>query len=361
MKKSLVAITAPTGAEQFSAFMRALSEPAQVPVILPKPAATDGIRVPDCADFAVATSGTTGKPKLYFRTRASWQDFLPVQNRAFGIGGDTVCFLHGSLSFTGNLNIAFQLHCAGAQAVFADSLRAESWAAVIRDRQVNTLYLIPDKLLHLCRTGAVFPQVRTIVCGSQLISQKLHALIKASFPNASVFLYYGTSEVSYVAYKRLPDAVTDDDERCVGTVFDGVQVSISSERHILVTSPSLVCGASAPYDTGDIGYFEGGRLYFAGRSDDVLSMSGEKINKATLIRRLLSVDGIEECDIAQERRTESGREYLVAHIAGARLPRSIPADLFADIPSPLAPKAYVRHRRLPRTASGKIALPAATP
>ena len=88
----------------------ACTHTGRVPVILPPdnrhpPVLSSGIAIPDHACMGVLTSGTTGIPRLWFRSFESWYDFFPVQNQIFGISEDTRMFVHGSLAFTGNLNL----------------------------------------------------------------------------------------------------------------------------------------------------------------------------------------------------------------------------------------------------------------
>lgn len=356
----LLPIRAERPAEELRRFLADLGR--SVPLICAKtgekPAAPRTI--PPDADFAVCTSGTTARPKVHFRTLKSWTGFFPIQNEAFGVTGRTRLFLHGTFSFTGNLNIALQAAHTGARVFSSESMNAGGWKRAIAENGVNALYLVPSKLAHLCKTGAVFGGVETIISGSDLIPKELCPLIARSFPNARLFLYYGSSEASYISFREI-DARAPGAEalNCVGTPFKTVDVSVSEDGRILVRSDCLVCGKAPPLDTGDRGFLKDGKLFFLGRSDDLLNISGEKIEKSVLAERLRSVPGIEECDITVK---ESGaRTHIVAHIAGGRLPSAIDPAVFRGIPSVLVPKEYVRYRRLPRNGGGKVCVGNAPP
>ncbi|MCQ2359608.1 MAG: hypothetical protein MJ055_06055, partial [Phascolarctobacterium sp.] len=65
-----------------------------VPAILPPDVkkeniAVENIVVPQEACMAVMTSGTTGTPKVLFRTFESWSEFFPVQDEILHINEDT--------------------------------------------------------------------------------------------------------------------------------------------------------------------------------------------------------------------------------------------------------------------------------
>jgi long-chain acyl-CoA synthetase len=260
---SVIKITATNPADQLKeAFTLAGS---YVPFIVPENLKDEQIELSHKnADFAVATSGTTfGKSKYYFRTIKSWADFFPEQNELFGINENTKIFVQGSMCFTGNFNMMAGVAAAGAMAVGSISLRSDRWASQIKKYNVDTIYLVPNKLLHLCKDKYVFENIKTVICGSQLISIDDYHKIHKSFPNAKIILYYGSSEVSYVSYTILNEPPTSNN--CVGKVFKGVSAEIGENGHIIVNTPYHVCGVTNPIDTGDVGYIKNGLLYFSHR------------------------------------------------------------------------------------------------
>ncbi|MCI7577519.1 MAG: AMP-binding protein [Spirochaetia bacterium] len=326
-----------------------------IPIIAPRKlddSIIEAVEIPKEADFAVASSGTTGKPKLYFRTKRSWTDFFPEQDELFSINSSSRIFIHGSLAFTGNLNIAYEAVENGAFLHCESSFRAQVWAEEILKNRIDTIYLIPDKLLHLVRHGGKFENIRTIICGSQFISEKLFEMTRLCFPNAKIILYYGSSEVNYVSYNVLNEKPAH--ENCVGKIFDSIKVKFSPEGNILVDSPFSVCGISGYYDTKDKGYLKDGLLYLNGRSDDQLNILGEKINACEIKKRLLQVSNIEECEISVEEK--NSKKIVVAHISGKDLPSSLPNSVFDGISPVFIPQKYIHYEKLPRNESGKICL-----
>lgn len=326
-----------------------------IPMIAPKrfdDSILETIEIPEEADFAVASSGTTGRPKLYFRTKKSWTGFFPEQDELFQINSDSRIFIHGSLAFTGNLNIAYEAIEAKAFLHCSSSMRAEVWTDEILKNKIDTIYMIPDKLLHLAKLGEKFENIKTIICGSQFIGEKLFDMTRASFPNAKIILYYGASETNYVSYKIITEKPVE--ENCVGKIFDSIKVKITTEGNILVNSPFSVCGISGYYDTKDKGYLKDGLLYLNGRSDDQLNILGEKINAYEIKKRICQVPQIEECEITVEEK--NAKKIIVAHISGKDLPSSLPNSIFDGISPAFIPKKYVHYEKLPRNESGKVCL-----
>ena len=75
----------------------ALSGTSHIPVIVPadmkyvpESLITEGIPAGAC--MGVLTSGSTGQPKLWFRTLDSWASFFPTQNAIFGMTAQTRLF-----------------------------------------------------------------------------------------------------------------------------------------------------------------------------------------------------------------------------------------------------------------------------
>lgn len=358
--KELFIIQNKTPQEQFTLFFSQLEQSSSlIPLIIPDTFDVSAIKdcsVPQEAEFAVSSSGTTGKPKLYFRTLKSWKDFFPVQNSVFAISPNSRIFISGSLSFTGNLNIAAQAYFTKSFLHISSSLKPQIWAQEIKQKQIDTIYMIPDKLLHLAKTKEKFDKIKTIICGSQFINREQYEKIQDTFPAAQIFLYYGTSETSYISYKKITSA-ENLDPGSTGKIFETVHVKISEEGHILVKSPWTVCGICSDdeyFDTKDTGFLKDGQLYLTGRSDDVINIHGEKINSAKIVQALLSVPDILECAVTTEE--INSVMSVTAHIAGPHLPEKIPMTAFESIPPVFIPKKYVKYEELPKNESGKISL-----
>lgn len=107
------------------------------------------IEVPENACMAVSTSGTTGAPKIYFRTYESWAGYFPVQNEIFEVKQDSRLFMQGSLAFTGNPNLYMAQFYAGATVIAENAFLPKRWGERMRIWQADSIYLIPSKLMLL--------------------------------------------------------------------------------------------------------------------------------------------------------------------------------------------------------------------
>ena len=134
----------------------ALSGTSHIPVIVPadmkyvpESLITEGLPAGAC--MGVLTSGSTGQPKLWFRTLDSWASFFPTQNAIFGMTAQTRLFAHGSLAFTGNLNLYLSLLSLGASIITASHVNPFVWCREIELHHADALYLIPSKLRLLAK------------------------------------------------------------------------------------------------------------------------------------------------------------------------------------------------------------------
>lgn len=284
-----------------------------IPVIVPSDAMElpETSYIPENACMAVMTSGTTGVPKLLYRTYKSWAGFFPVQNKIFGIDKESVLFTHGSLAFTGNLNLYMAQFYAGGTIAAENKFNPKRWAYVIKKENVNAIYLIPSKLMLLPPAiKEINRNVKSIISGSQSLGASDAIKLKEVFPMAEITLYYGASELSYITYVKDKDMATD--KNLIGRPFPGVKVSVNN-GNIYVDSPYHAEGIECPYSVSDKGYMDKyGCLYFEGRSDDIVLIHGRKISLIHIENELESLEEVHEAAAIPV--IENGKRVIAAFI-----------------------------------------------
>ncbi|MCD7825958.1 MAG: AMP-binding protein [Clostridiaceae bacterium] len=319
--------------------------------------------VPAQACNGVMTSGSAGVPKILFRSYASWADYFPVQNRIFGIDRESVLFAHGSLAFTGNLNLYLAQIYAGGTIVAQNDFQPKRWPQIIREHQVNSIYLIPSKLLLLPKlVREPDLRVHTILSGSQSMGRQDAVRLKGCFPEAKVILYYGASELNYITY--VTDADMTDKRNLVGKPFPGVSITVK-DRAIYVDTRYHVEGITCPYTLSDMGYLDqDGNLYFEGRSDDIVNRKGRKVSTLRIANCLEELPQIREAAVVLSDRE---RQFLTAVVEWEKAADGREASeiceirdeaLFAALRGKLAkfemPNRIYAVRQLPHNDSGKI-------
>ena len=327
-----------------------------VPVIATKDSKNQKFTVddiPPTACMGVMTSGsTTGKSKLFWRSYDSWADFFPVQNKIFGIDGDSVIFCQGSLAFTGNLNIYLSVLSVGGAIVCTEKFLPKYWLDLIEIYKVNAMYLIPMKLMLLTRffTGQNHT-VKHIITGSQSMDRQDAFKLKCIYPQTEIILYYGASELNYITYIKDTEMTTD--RTLVGRVFPNVEIAVKNEE-IFVKTPYHVEGVILPFSLKDKGYMDNkGILHFLGRKDDICNINGLKISAGKVEQALMKVLSINEVAVTVLRKNECS--ILTAFIAGEKKysRQKIIQLLKVYLADFEIPKQFIYVKSLPKNESGK--------
>lgn len=307
--------------------------------------------------MAVSTSGTTGTPKIYFRTFESWAGYFPIQNKIFRVQENSRIFMQGSLAFTGNLNLYLAQFYAGATVIAENVFLPKKWAERIRTQHVDGIYLIPSKLMLLLEViKEEIPDVEMIVSGSQSMGKQEAAGIKRVFPNTKILLYYGASELNYITY--VTDENMTEERNLIGKPFPKVEVFLQNGE-IYVNTAYHVKEVTCPYSLSDSGYQdEDGNFYFAGRKDDILCIRGRKVSSVKVENALEQLPEIKEAAVVAESRNEGGEQHLAAYIVLREGAGYQEQKVYERIRQFLAhyemPRRLYLIERLPRNESGKV-------
>ena len=310
-------------------------------------------QIPPKACMGVMTSGSTGKSKLLWRDYHSWADFFPEQNRVFGVDESTSIFCQGSLAFTGNLNIYMGVLAAGGTLIVTEKFRPRHWLELIHQYDVNTIYLIPSKLLLLPKfMSEPNEQIRYIISGSQTMGRQEADKLLGAFPTAEITLYYGASELNYITY--IKDKDMTEDRTVIGKPFAGVEITIRQEE-IFINTPYHVEDISMPFSLKDRGYVdEQGLLHFLGRTDDICNVNGRKVSSVKVTNALTELPGIVEAAVLSKHVGDA--DVLVAFVAATASfsKQELVKLLRESLEDYELPKQFVFLESLPRNESGKI-------
>lgn len=310
-------------------------------------------QIPPKACMGVMTSGSTGKSKLLWRDYHSWADFFPEQNRIFGVDEATVIFCQGSLAFTGNLNIYMGVLAAGGTLIVTEKFRPRHWLQLMEQYAVNTIYLIPSKLMLLPKFMNVpNEQLRHIISGSQTMGRQEADKLLAFFPKAEITLYYGASELNYITY--IKDKDMTDDRTVIGQPFAGVGISINNEE-IFIDTPYHVENITLPFSLKDRGYVdERGWLHFLGRTDDICNVNGRKVSSVKVTTALTDIEGVVEAAVLSRHIADA--DVLVAFVASTTsyTKQELVKRLRERLEDYELPKQFIFLEQLPRNESGKI-------
>lgn len=306
--------------------------------------------------MAVMTSGTTGIPKIYFRSYESWADFFPVQNKIFGVTEESRMFMQGSLAFTGNLNLYLAQFYAGGMVIAQEEFQPKKWENILEKERANGIYLIPSKLMLLPKVmKKANENMETILSGSQSLGKEDACELRKVFPKSHITLYYGASELNYITYVTQEDMTQD--KNLIGKPFPGVEVKVKEEE-LYINTPWHVEGITMPYTLHDHGKRDkDGRFYFLGRKDDILNIRGRKVSATKVENGFLQIKEVEE--VAVISREYKGERFLEAFVVAKegfleRYEKKWHNELKKSLASYEMPRWVHQVEKLPKNDSGKV-------
>jgi long-chain acyl-CoA synthetase len=328
------------------------------------------------------TSGTTSVPKAFTRSRHSWRTSFDASIEFFGLRPDDVTLAPGPLAASLNLYALAECLYAGTEFHTLESFDVGDVHAAITYDGVTRLVLVPTMLRLLSErglTGGVDATgVRTIICaGSKLDSRTIEAARRWA-PNATIYEYYGASELSFVSGAGLPAGELDAGGTGIGHAFPGVEVRILDDDgsvlpdratgNISVRSAMVSNGylwgddnqALHSFDgwftVRDQGYLDGGVLHILGRRGDMIVTSGKNVYPHEVELALASVPGVAAA-IAAGMPDDMRGQRVVAGVVpshGGISATQLKAALEDTLPRDKRPVQYFALTELPITDRGKV-------
>ncbi|MGG6380977.1 class I adenylate-forming enzyme family protein [Paenarthrobacter sp. NEAU-H11] len=339
--------------------------------------------VPEGTFLIGLTSGTTSVPKAFTRSRRSWQESFDASIEFFGLRQDDVTLAPGPLAASLNLYALAECLYAGSEFQTLESFDVGDVHTAIAHDRVTRLVLVPTMLRMLSErglTGCVDASgVRTIICaGSKLDARTLEAARRWA-PNATIFEYYGASELSFVSGAGLParqPAVHGGTG--IGRPFPGVDVRILDDAgmplpdgdagNICVRSPMVSNGYlwgddgralksfGGWFTVGDQGYLAEGELHILGRRADMILTAGRNVYPHEVELALSAVPGVSAAVAAGMPDDLRGQRVVAGVVPshGAVTATQLRAGLEELLARDKRPLQYYLLAELPATDRGKV-------
>lgn len=265
------------------------------------------------------TSGTTSVPKAFTRSRKSWVLSFEASMAFFGLDPMDKTMAPGPLASSLNLYALSECLYAGSEFHTLESFDVGDVHGAITYDGITRLVLVPTMLRLLSERGLSggvdASGVRSIICaGSKLDARTLEAARRWA-PNATLFEYYGASELSFVSGLGLaPGQIPSPGGSGIGRPFPGVEVLIMDDDggilpdgvdgNICVRSGLVSNGYLWGDDgqalrrfgdwftVGDQGYLTDGELHILGRRSDMIITSGKNVYPHEVELALASLPGV---------------------------------------------------------------------
>ncbi|WP_192349526.1 polyketide synthase [Algoriphagus sp. Y33] len=349
--------------------------------------------------YILYTSGSTGKPKGVcvphdgIINLINWQE----KNSASRPGMKTLQFTR--LTFDISVQEIFSTLCSGGtlQIVDAEVLRDYSaLVQVLNEQKIQRLFLpfvVLQGIANESENSSVYPEYlqEVMTCGEQLKSTRAVRALFSKMKKAKLFNQYGPTECTCIVTQlELPnDPVRWDDLPSIGKAIDGVESLILDSELNVITEPNVegelyfsgVCIAEGylnkpeltlksffpltlkdgttrmVYKTGDLGYYTGdGEIFFMGRIDDQVKISGFRIETGEIEAVAAALPGVAQVAVIVGE-YEDGQKYLSLYYVspeGKVQEQKMIAFLRERLPGYMIPAGCVRKDSFPQTSNGKI-------
>ncbi len=360
---------------------------------------------PDSTFLLGLSSGTSGLPKAFTRSRESWRASFVHSVDYFGLAEGCITLAPGPMAASMNLYALGEAIHSGTTFVALPSFSPDAALAAIMHHAVTRLVLVPSVLGLLARRGLESGRgpgsLTSIVCAGSALPDTILEQARRWAPNARIDFYYGASELGFVAATRgtePADAAPRTDSTTVeswgapaaGRAFPGAELAVLGPTGALlgleeigsvyVRSPyvsngyawgddglSFSAATSGNQDAvqrsgqwftvHDQGYLRGdGVLHLVGRAQDMVITSGSNVYPQQVEQALEGhpADGtVVVTGIADPIR---GQRLVAGLVAG-----TLPMDDFlracreraARLPAHQRPTLYFALSRSPLSAGGK--------
>jgi long-chain acyl-CoA synthetase len=298
--------------------------------------------------YLPTTSGSSGRPKVLVRSRASWL-------RSFEALGpvDGPVLIAGPLSSSLYSFGALHALWCGAELRCRPRLLAEDARAAV------SLHVVPAMLTELLGELERAPgpcALRTVVCGGAYVGDELRARFTRLLPDAELVEYYGSAEHSLIAIRRGGAEL-----RAVPGVELDVRDGVLWIRSALAFDGYLRAGvldrAADWTSVGDrVELSASGVLTVRGRDSAMISSGGRLIAAEEVEAVLRGVPGVADVLVTGTPHPRFGA--LVTAVVESDAPpalRELRATARAALDPGKRPRRWLVTKALPRTAAGKPA------
>jgi len=330
----------------------------------------------DCTVLLVATSGTTGTPKLVELTTGNLYASAASTSWRLGVLPTDRWHCVLPMAHVGGLAPVYRAVLYGTTVVVEDAgdgFDATDTLRAMRDGGATCVSLVPATLRRLLDASdgpdaPAFPDLRFVLLGGAAAPESL--LERAADRGVPIAPTYGTTEAASGIATARPEEAREEpgtvgaplmfaDVTVVGE--DGVERDPGDPGELVVRGPAIASGyygdrvatgrafSSEGFHTGDVGYRDrAGRLWVLNRLDDRITTGGETVDPGEVAGAIRSHPDVADAAVLGIPDAEFGErvaalvepdgqpptaDALDAHLrerlAGFKLPRTV---AFGDLP-----------------------------
>ena len=310
------------------------------------------------AQVVVATSGTSGPPKL---VEHSWDSLLAAARLAEQWHGLGWILLYDATRWAG-IQVWMQALLTGGRVIVPASREADTVLRAIVDEQATVLPATPTLLRRMLApvdsTLLAKARIERITLGGEAADGLLLDQARAAFPAAKITQVYATTELGEVF--RVSDGRPGFPANWLGRALPGgARLSARRDGELLVQ----LSRDTAEISTGDVVERRGDRYEFTGRRSDVIVVGGTKVFPRRVEEVLRGVSGVADARVygmpsAITGELVAAETVLTDPLPQGSTPESVRAAALAACRSGLEPQSVPRIldivKRIATNPAGKV-------
>ncbi|MFC2949357.1 AMP-binding protein [Virgibacillus sediminis] len=320
------------------------------------------------------TSGSTGEPKAFVRSHASWVETFRCNQVDLQMTQDIQVLIPGSFVNSTFLYGALSTLYLGGTVHLLKKFSPERLMKVLEQQLISHIYVVPTMLQALADGGYKGEQDCTFISTGAKWLSSLKSEMRQRFPNAAFCEFYGSSELSYITF--LKDEEQDEYGDSVGRPFHNVEVSIRrdngqeakpGEEGVLYVRSRMVFDGyinnPEATDTVFAGEWatvhdiarqdENGFVYILGRKNDMILYGGMNIYPQEIEKVLKNIPGVEEAVVLGVEDDYWG-EKVAACIQGDVTVRELKSYCLEHLSTYKIPRIWRKLENFPQTSGGKV-------
>lgn len=246
--------------------------------------------------WLLATSGTTGTPKLIGHTLAS---ITRSVKRDTAKGADFVWGLLYDPSRFAGLQVVLQALFSGSLLIVSESPEFDAQIEAFARNRINALSATPSLWRKMLMDGRIKDcPLRQITLGGEIADQQILDGLRCSFPAARIVHIYASTEAGsafsvHDGRAGFPAAWLQGD-------LSPIPLRIRNDGHLLIKPAELPDGqeiesrldADGYLDTADLVRLEGNRVVFSGRASGAINVGGNKVIPEFIEQHIRTVEGV---------------------------------------------------------------------
>ncbi|MFC7062429.1 AMP-binding protein [Halobacillus seohaensis] len=327
------------------------------------------------------TSGTTGQPKGFIRSHASWADCFSLGREVFSLDETDRMLCPGPLVHSHFLYAAVQCLHIGATLHLPSAFDADETWELLQTEDISVMYIVPTmfEALNRIRVKQSSKSLKALISsGAKWQEPSKQAAIQV-FPKATIYEFYGASELSFVSYRVVNEESLP--EGTIGFPFPKVDISILSDNgkqarqgevgNLCVKSPWVFDGyLNRPKETnqvfhgnwatvGDLAFVdEEGYVILKGRKQNMIISGGLNIypeEVEQVIRDHPSIDEAAVIGVEDDYWGEKVVAFVTCTEKAVFTIEDMQKYLYNVLPKYKCPKEWIQVDNFPYTSSGKVA------